>query len=97
MGFLGSLAGAAGGAASAGISKSDRRLKENVFPVGKVGGIEWYQYNFKGDPNPQIGVMAQEVYEKYPEYVVVGGLDPDINPWMVDYPKLISRLAESGS
>lgn len=96
MGFLGSLAGAAGTAAGGGAfgKPSDRRLKENIFPIGTVGGIEWYQYNFIGDPKPEIGVMAQEVYEKYPEFVIVGGPDPDTKPWMVKYGPLIAKLTE---
>jgi hypothetical protein len=97
MSFLGSLAGAAGTAAGGGAlgKPSDRRLKENIFPIGNVGGIEWYQYNFIGDKAPQVGVMAQEVYEKYPDVITVGGENPHTDPWMVNYPALISKIAEA--
>jgi hypothetical protein len=41
---------------------SDRRLKENIKPVGKLdNGLTVYSYNYKFDPTPTIGVMADEV------------------------------------
>lgn len=43
---------------------SDARLKENVRRVGATdGGTPVYVFNYKGDPTPQMGVMAQDVPE----------------------------------
>lgn len=55
---------------------SDERLKENISEVGKTkGGLGVYTYNYKGDPTPQMGVMAQEVAKKQPAALgpTVGG------------------------
>lgn len=49
---------------------SDRRLKENIKPVGKLNdGTKLYSYNYKGDDAPQVGVMAQEAEKKHPEAI----------------------------
>lgn len=43
---------------------SDRRLKENIRKVGEIDTsttVPVYTYNYKGDPEPHIGVMADEV------------------------------------
>lgn len=49
---------------------SDERLKENIKPVGALkDGQKIYIYNYKGDPTPRIGLIAQEVEKKYPEAV----------------------------
>jgi len=53
---------------------SDRRMKENIEPIGKLfDGQKVYRYNLKGDDKKQIGLMAQEVEKKYPDAV---GLAP---------------------
>ena len=53
---------------------SDRRLKDNIEPIGKLfDGQKVYRYNFKGDDKKQIGLMAQEVEKRYPDAV---GLAP---------------------
>ncbi len=53
---------------------SDRRLKENIEPIGKLfDGQKVYRYNFKGDDKKQIGLMAQEVEKRHPDAV---GLAP---------------------
>ncbi|MBQ8676868.1 MAG: hypothetical protein IJ529_00165 [Alphaproteobacteria bacterium] len=71
-------------AATAALSAfSDARLKENIFPVGKLfNGLTVYRFNFKGCPFPQIGLIAQEVCQHYPEAVTVdkdGFLKVDYN------------------
>lgn len=49
---------------------SDKRVKENIEPVGKLNdGQTVYRYNFKGDPKTQIGLLAQEVEDTKPESV----------------------------
>jgi len=53
---------------------SDRRLKENIRPVGKTfDGQTIYSYNFKGEPKTEIGLIAQEVEKKHPEAVGLAG------------------------
>ena len=60
--------------AAAAFFASDRRLKDNIEPIGKLfDGQKVYRYNFKGDDKKQIGLMAQEVEKRYPDAV---GLAP---------------------
>lgn len=80
--FLGSALGMA-----AGIKWSDRRLKENIKPVGVLSnGLQLYAYNYIGASTTHIGVMADEVEQVIPEAVTV---DSD-GYKMVDY-SLISE------
>ncbi len=70
---LGSLAGLAGGVLMKGLPAgflSDEKAKENIEPVGETyDGQKIYRYNYKGDPRPQIGLIAQEVERAIPEAV----------------------------
>jgi hypothetical protein len=54
---------------------SDERLKEFIEPVGELyDGTNVYRYNYKGDPTPRIGLMAQEVEKTNPDAVIeIGG------------------------
>lgn len=54
---------------------SDRRLKENIKRVGVLdNGLPVYLYTFKGDDEPRLGVMADEVEAVMPDAVAdVGG------------------------
>ena len=54
---------------------SDERLKEDIAPVGELyDGQTVYSYNYKGDDTPRIGLIAQEVEERYPAAVTeIGG------------------------
>lgn len=64
---------------------SDERAKENIEPIGELNsGQNIYLYNYKGDPTPQVGVMAQETD---PDAVVEGsdGLK------RVDYTKVLAK------
>jgi len=67
-----SILGGLFGLGAAGIYKwSDKRLKEDIEKVGETTeGIGVYEYNYKGDDERQIGVMAQEVEKKHPEAVI---------------------------
>jgi len=70
MGTLGSLAGIGAGLAVF----SDKRLKENLKPVGKLNnGLKVYVGNYKKetglDTTPQLFLLAQEVQKKHPEAV----------------------------
>lgn len=50
---------------------SDERLKENIKLVGKLNnGMNVYCFNYKGQNQPQIGLIAQEVQKIKPEAVV---------------------------
>lgn len=67
MNAVGSLAGA-------GFALSDKRLKENLKPVGKLNnGLKVYVGNYKKetglDTTPQLFLLAQEVQKKKPEAV----------------------------
>ncbi len=60
---------------AAGIATSDIRLKKNIRPIGKINGINWYEFEYKEGYNlpngKQIGVMAQEIEKIMPEAVIV--------------------------
>jgi hypothetical protein len=88
MGLLGSLGGAAIG------KFSDRRLKEDITKVGEAGGLNIYTYKFKGLPAKQLGFIAQEVNEKFPEAVIPGD---DSTPWMIKPNVLLESLARSSN
>lgn len=64
-----------GGAGLSALKFSDRRLKEDVKKVGKTkGGLNLFSFRYKGQPDTQIGLMAQDVEKKVPEAVAhVGG------------------------
>lgn len=52
---------------------SDKNLKENLTPVGKLdNGLTVYCFNFKGSNISQIGLVAQEVQKLHPEAVAKG-------------------------
>ncbi len=55
---------------------SDRRIKENIKPIGKTfDGQPIYKYNIKGSPATEIGLMAQDVEKSHPDAVgSVGGI-----------------------
>jgi hypothetical protein len=67
MGLFGNFFQAIGSAAGA---SSDRRLKENIEPLGMQNGYKIYKFNYKGDSTTYVGVIAQEVMEKTPEAVI---------------------------
>lgn len=51
---------------------SDQRLKRNIERVGAYpSGLPIYRYQFLWSDEPQIGVMAQEAQERFPEAVTV--------------------------
>lgn len=87
LGSLGSMAGQLGSAA---ILASDRRLKENIEKLDEVDGINIYKFDYinGGDKN-QVGVIAQEIEDKYPECVV-----KDWEFLKVDYSKLPEKVQQ---
>lgn len=53
------------------IGLSDRRAKENIKRVGETDeGTPIYRYNYKGDSNTVMGVMAQDVEKTQPHAVI---------------------------
>lgn len=72
MGGLFGLAGTLGGAGikAAFPAPSDRRLKTEIEPVGKLdNGLTVYRYRYKAGGPFQIGLMADEVAEVHPTAV----------------------------
>lgn len=68
-----------------GIYMSDARVKMNIERVGTTpNGLPVYIFNYVWDATRRVGVMAQEVVERYPEAVVPG---PD-GLLAVDYSKI---------
>lgn len=70
-------------------TSSDRRLKENIRSY--EGGLKTVlrmhpvEFNFIGNVDTVVGFIAQEHYEVVPEAVTMGGNDPRISPWQIDY------------
>lgn len=73
---------------------SDRNLKENIVKTGEFKGMNVYKWNWipevKGtivEDSATVGFIADEVREKYPQYVYeFGGFD------IIDYPMLLNDL-----
>jgi len=80
---------------------SDKRLKENVVDTSLgldlLTKVKVRDYNYIDDPSKRTlqGFIAQELYDVYPQAVTVGGDDPKIKPWQVDYAKLTPVLVKS--
>jgi hypothetical protein len=72
--ILGGLGGFAAGIAKTGLL-SDRRLKEEIIPVGQDErtGLNLYEFAYIDDPEKRrfVGVMADEVEERFPDAVSV--------------------------
>lgn len=94
--IIGAGAGLAGTAGALAIL-SDARLKTIIAPVGEVGGVNLYLYEYNnpvenGLPSGVfVGVIAQELQKVYPEYVHKFG---DTDYLAVDYHGLYGRLKE---
>lgn len=71
---------------------SDRRVKEDVKPIGKTfDGQTLYRFRYKGDPTMRTGLIAQEVEKRHPGAVgEAGGIKT------VDYGKATDRAADRG-
>lgn len=65
------------------LAASDIRLKENLEKLAEVDGVNIYKFDYKDGAKNQVGVIAQEIKEKYPECVVLDG-----EFYKVDYSKL---------
>lgn len=72
---------------------SDRRAKEDVKPVGKTfDGQTVYSFRYKGSPQTQMGLIADEVHDSHPDAV---GQHPS-GFEMVDYGKATEDAADRG-
>ncbi len=80
------------------VSASDRRLKTNFEPftnvLERVTGLEGYYFNWNSDPDSpkDIGFIAQEVLEIFPEMVF---LNPSDGYYGINYDKFVVVLAEA--
>lgn len=84
---MGTLAGGLGM-----MGLSDERLKENIKKVGEAGGVNMFTFNYKGDPTPRFGPIAQDVEKTYPEAVIKGD---DTTPWMIRTDALASMMRKA--
>lgn len=92
---LGALTGAAGMGAQLFGFFSDRRVKDDIEPVGKLfDGQDVYRFRYKGDHRHQIGLMAQDVEEREPEAVrEFGGVKVVDYGRATDFAATLMRLA----
>jgi hypothetical protein len=79
---------------------SDMTMKENIIPIDgaleKVSQLGGYLFNYKNNPTPMTGVMAQELVEVLPE-AVYKTRDPDTNEeiYAVRHGNVIGLLIEA--
>lgn len=66
---------------------SDMRLKENIELVASEKDINFYTYNYKGEEEVNMGVMAQEILSVLPEAV-----SEDQGYYKVNYAKVMEYL-----
>lgn len=71
---------------------SDERVKDNIAPIGETfDGQPIYRFNYKGQPQTQIGLIAQDVERSNPDAVgSVGGVKT------VNYDAATARAAGKG-
>lgn len=82
-------------------AQSDRRLKENIqtLPAGQLDkvcnlrGVNFDWIDGRGGDITQVGVIAQEIQEEYPQLVGDGGIED--GTLTVDYAALVSPLIEA--
>ena len=67
---IGSAIGTAGGLAA--MKLSDERLKENLKLLDTIDGVNIYEFNYIGKTKKEVGVIAQEIKDEFPEAVVKG-------------------------
>lgn len=77
-------------ASSIGKIFSDARLKENVTKIDSVNNINFYEYNYIGNEQRYVGVMAQELLQS--KYYGCVELDFLTGYYKVNYTKLYKEL-----
>ena len=79
---------------------SDMTMKENILPIenalDKVSQLGGYLFNYKNNPTPMTGVMAQELVDVLPE-AVYKTRDPNTNEeiYAVRHGNVIGLLIEA--
>ena len=72
------------------------RIKENIAPVTaaleKVDQLKPVSYNKKGSATKEIGLIAEDVFDVYPEFVLC---DDNGEPMGIHYSRLTAVLIES--
>lgn len=88
--YLGQILGA--GLAGASLIPSDKRVKEDIQPIGKTfDGQTITKFRYKGDNTTRIGLIAQDVEKKHPDSVSeINGIKA------VDYDKATEDSAKKG-
>jgi Chaperone of endosialidase len=87
--------------ATAYVTTSDRRLKENILPTSQgldtLMRVEVDDFNYINSPknNRVQGMIAQDLYNVYPQAVVVGGDDTKSQPWGIDYGRITPLLVKA--
>lgn len=72
-------------------SISDPRMKRNIKRVGKENGHNIYEFNYVGENQKYIGVMADEVQETHPDAI------EEVNGYLtVNYPMIGVNFREAG-
>lgn len=80
-------------------TSSDERLKtypqefDGMSLIGKMLPKQYERISNLG--TKEYGFYAQELYTAYPQAVLVGGEDPNKNPWSIDYGKLTPVLVKA--
>jgi len=75
---------------------SDERLKSDIVESDRgldaLMALKVSEFRMQGDERATHGLVAQDVAAVYPEAVHVGGDDPVMEPWMLDYGRLTPLL-----
>lgn len=80
-------------------TSSDKRLKTDfqdfngIQMIQKMNPSNYERVSALGVK--EYGLVAQELFETYPQAVVVGGDDPNSDPWSIDYSKIVPILIKS--
>jgi len=78
---------------------SDERLKENIRPLtgalAMVKQLKGMRFNFKGQSEAQIGLIAQDVDRIVPEVIQDYRVEDGQHMLAIDYPKLVALLIEA--
>ncbi len=83
-----------GNTATAYNTSSDKRLKidRGRYMSSILSKLIVHNFDWRSTGSADVGLFAQEVYELKPQAVTVGGDDPAVKPWQIDYPKFVPDL-----
>lgn len=81
---MGQLGGSAIGAFA-----SSSRFKEDIQTLGHIEGLRLVSFRYKGTPETRVGMIAEEVAERYPQAVAY---DAEGAPWGIYYGMLGALL-----